>query len=91
MIGSCASAEAAGVTDLFAPAKRAQVHTMEAFCERALQWRGRRFLWPGLRAPGTSLEEMEALCTMARRYGRPAAIDTRMFAMTDLNFAQRGH
>ena len=49
MIGLCALREAAGVTDLFAPAKRAQVHTME------------------------------------RRYGRPAAIDTRMFAMTDLN------
>ena len=55
MIGLCALREAAGVTDLFAPAKRAQVH------------------------------KMEALCTMARRYGRPAAIDTRMFAMTDLN------
>ena len=48
------------------------------------------FLGPGY-APGTSLEEMEALCTMARRYGRPAAIDTRMFAMTDLNSLQRGH
>ena len=37
MIGLCALREAAGVTDLFAPAKRAQVHTMEALCERALQ------------------------------------------------------
>ena len=33
MIGLCALREAAGVTDLFAPAKRAQVHTMEALCE----------------------------------------------------------
>ena len=85
MIGLCALREAAGVTDLFAPAKRAQVHTMEALCERALQSGAAGVsLGPGY-APGTSLEEMEALCTMARRYGRPAAIDTRMFAMTDLN------
>lgn len=85
MIGLCALREAAGATDLFAPAKRAQVHTMEALCERALQSGAAGVsLGPGY-APGTSLEEMEALCTMARRYGRPAAIDTRMFAMTDLN------
>lgn len=31
---------------------------------------------------------MEALCAMARKYGRPAAIDTRMYAMTDLNSLQ---
>ena len=37
MIGLCALREAAGATDLFAPAKRAQVHTMETLCERALQ------------------------------------------------------
>lgn len=85
MIGLCALRDAAGATDLFAPAKRAQVHTMETLCERALQSGAVGVsLGPGY-APGTSLEEMEALCTMARRYGRPAAIDTRMFAMTDLN------
>ena len=80
MIGLCALREAAGVTDLFAPAKRAQVHTMEALCERALQSGAAGVsLGPGY-APGTSLEEMEALCAMARRYGRPAAIDTRIKA-----------
>ena len=80
MIGLCALREAAGATDLFAPAKRAQVHTMEALCERALQSGAAGVsLGPGY-APGTSLEEMEALCTMARRYGRPAAIDTRIKA-----------
>ena len=56
MIGLCALREAAGATDLFAPAKRAQVHTMEALCERALQSGAAGVsLGPGY-APGTSLE-----------------------------------
>lgn len=88
LVGLCALREAAGVTDLFTPAKRAQVHTMETLCERALQGGAAGVsLGPGY-APGTSLEEMEALCAMARKYGRPAAIDTRMYAMTDLNSLQ---
>ena len=88
LVGLCALREAAGVTDLFAPARRAQVHTMETLCERALQGGAAGVsLGPGY-APGSSLEEMEALCAMARKYGRPAAIDTRMYAMTDLNSLQ---
>ena len=88
MIGLCALREAAGATDLFAPARRAQVHTLETLCERALQSGAAGVsLGPGY-APGTSLEEMEALCTMARRYGRPVAIDTRMYSMTDLHSLQ---
>ena len=80
LVGLCALREAAGVTDLFVPARRAQVHTMETLCERALQGGAAGVsLGPGY-APGSSLEEMEALCAMARKYGRPAAIDTRIKA-----------
>lgn len=86
MIGLCALREAAGATDLFAPAKRAQVHTMEALCERALQSGAAGVsLGPGY-AAGHVAGRDGALCTMARLLRQIPPPSTRACSpMTDLN------
>lgn len=85
LVGMCALREAAGVSDPFAPASREQVKTMELLCSRALcEGAAGVSLGPGY-TPGASLEEMEALCRLAKGFGRPVSIDTRMYSMTDLN------
>lgn len=88
LVGHCALREAAGAADPFKPTTREQVRRMEALCERALcEGAAGVSLGPGY-APGSTLEEMEALCRLARRYGRFAAIDTRMYGLTDLHSLQ---
>lgn len=85
LVGMCALREAAGVTDLFAPASKEQVKIMELLCSRALcEGAAGVSLGPGY-TPGASLEEMEALCRLAKGFERPVAIDTRMYSMTDLH------
>ena len=88
LIGHCALRDAAGALDPFKPTTREQVRAMERLCERALQSGAAGVsLGPGY-APGSTLEEMEALCRLARQYGRPVAIDTRMYGLTDLHSLQ---
>ena len=88
LVGLCALREAAGVTNPFEPATRAQAQMMGDLCDKALCGGAAGVsLGPGY-APGTTLEEMETLCFCARAHGRPAAIDTRMYSMTDLHSLQ---
>lgn len=88
LVGLCALREAAGATEPFSPTTDEQVRRMEALCEQALREGAAGVsLGPGY-APGATLEEMEALCRLAHAYGRPVAIDTRMYSMTDLNSLQ---
>lgn len=88
LVGLCALREAAGVTNPFEPATRAQAHVMGDLCDKALCGGAAGVsLGPGY-APGTTLEEMETLCSCARAHGRPVAIDTRMYSMTDLHSLQ---
>lgn len=70
LVGLCALREAAGVTDLFAPARRARCTRWKPSANARRRRQRRRFL--GRLGAGSSLEEMEALCAMARKYGRPA-------------------
>lgn len=85
LVGMCALREAVGVHDLFAAADSAQIEMMELLCSRALcEGAAGVSLGPSY-TPGASMEEMEALCRIARGFGRPVAIDTRMHSMTDLH------
>ena len=85
LVGMCALREAAGVTDLHAAANEEQIRTMELLCARALcEGAAGVSLGPSY-APGASMEEMAALCRMAKSFNRPVAIDTRLFSMTDLH------
>lgn len=88
LVGLCALREAAGVTNPFEPATRAQAYVMGDLCDKALCGGAAGVsLGPGY-APGTTLEEMETLCSCARAHGRPVSIDTRMYSMTDLHSLQ---
>lgn len=88
MVGLCALRNAAGAQDDFLPATAEQIRTMEALCIRALDAGAAGVsLGPGY-TPGASTEEMLALCRLAKAYGKPVSIDTRMNSMTDLNSLQ---
>lgn len=88
MIGLCALRMEAGAADHFLPATAEQVRRMEALCVRALDAGAAGVsLGPGY-TPGASTQEMLALCRIAKAYGRPVSIDTRMNSMTDLNSLQ---
>lgn len=88
MVGLCALRCAAGATCNFVPASAQQIAVMEALCERALAAGAAGVsLGPGY-TPGSSTEEMLALCRLAAKYGRPVSIDTRMNSMTDLDSLQ---
>ena len=85
MVGMCALREAVGVMDPFVAAKSDQIHEMELLCSRALcEGAAGVSLGPSY-TPGASLEEMEALCRLAKSFCRPVSIDTRMYSMTDLH------
>ena len=84
MIGLYALRNAAGAQDEFLPATAEQISLMEALCERALcAGAAGVSLGPGY-APGTSTQEMVALCRLAAKCAKPVSIDTRMNSMTDL-------
>ena len=85
LVGMCALREAACVTDRHAAAGDGQIRMMELLCARALcEGAAGVSLGPSY-TPGASMEEMAALCRIARDFDRPVAIDTRMFSMTDLH------
>ena len=85
LVGMCALREAAGVHELHAAATSEQIRTMELLCARALcEGAAGVSLGPSY-TPGASMEEMAALCRIAKSFERPVAIDTRMFSMTDLH------
>ena len=85
LVGMCALREAAGVTDLHAAANAEQITVMEQLCARALcEGAAGVSLGPSY-TPGASMEEMAALCRIARGFDRPVSIDTRMYSMTDLH------
>ena len=85
LVGMCALREAAGVYDLHAAADEKQIEIMEKLCARALcEGAAGVSLGPSY-APGASMEEMAALCRVAKGFDRPVAIDTRMHSMTDLH------
>lgn len=85
MVGMCALREAAGVLDCFRPASPQEIDMMQLLCSRALcEGAAGVSLGPGY-TPGASMEEMTALCRLAKGFGRPVAIDTRMHSMTDLH------
>ena len=85
LVGMCALREAAGVSELHAAANEEQIRIMELLCSRALcEGAAGVSLGPSY-TPGASMEEMEALCRVAKSFDRPVAIDTRMFSMTDLH------
>jgi len=85
LIGMQTLREAAGAADPFAPAAPEQVRTMERLCRKALVEGAAGVSLGPAYAPGASIEEMEALCRQAQALGRPVAIDTRMYSMTDLH------
>jgi len=88
MVGMCALREAAGVVDPFRAASEEQVDRMVQLCERALlQGACGVSLGPAY-TPGSSILEMQALCAVAKRHGKPVSIDTRMNSMTDLDSLQ---
>jgi len=88
LVGMCALREAAGVTDLHAAANAEQIRMMELLCARALcEGAAGVSLGPSY-TPGASMEEMVALCRLAKSFDRPVSIDTRMFSMTDLHSLQ---
>ena len=88
MIGMCALREAAGVVDPFRAASEEQVDRMAQLCERALLSGACGVSLGPAYTPGSSILEMQTLCAVARRHGKPVSIDTRMNSMTDLNSLQ---
>ena len=85
LVGMCALREAAGVACVHDAANAEQIRMMELLCARALcEGAAGVSLGPSY-APGASMEEMAALCRIAKSFDRPVAIDTRMFSMTDLH------
>ena len=87
-VGLCALREAAGAMDLFAPADARQLEEMTRLCRRALEGGAIGVSLGPSYAPGTSMEEMLALCREAKAHGKPVSIDTRMNSMTDLDSLQ---
>ena len=88
MIGMCALREAAGVVDPFQAASEEQVDRMAQLCEKALQDGACGVSLGPAYTPGSSILEMQTLCAIAKRHGKPVSIDTRMNSMTDLNSLQ---
>ena len=88
MIGMCALRDAAGVCDPFQAASEAQVDRMAALCEKALRQGACGVSLGPAYTPGSSIMEMQALCSVARAHGKPVSIDTRMNSMTDLDSLQ---
>ncbi len=85
LVGMCALREAVGCIGEFEAASAKQAEQMKALALRALaQGAAGVSLGPAY-VPGASIHEMEELCRAAKAYGRPASIDTRMNAMTDLH------
>ena len=88
MIGMCALRMAAGVCDPFQAANEQQIETMTELCRKALEGGACGVSLGPAYTPGSSIMEMQALCTVAKAYHRPVSIDTRMNSMTDLNSLQ---
>lgn len=88
MIGMCALREAVGVSDPFQAASEAQIDRMAQLCESALIDGACGVSLGPAYTPGSSILEMQTLCRIARAYGRPVSIDTRMHSMTDLHSLQ---
>lgn len=88
MIGMCALREAAGVCDPFQAANEEQVDRMAQLCERALECGACGVSLGPAYTPGSSILEMQTLCAVAKRHGKPVSIDTRMNSMTDLDSLQ---
>ncbi len=88
MIGMCALREAAGVCDPFQAANEEQVDRMVQLCERALECGACGVSLGPAYTPGSSILEMQTLCAVAKRHGKPVSIDTRMNSMTDLDSLQ---
>ena len=88
MIGMCALREAAGVKDPFVPANEAQIDRMAQLCEAALKDGAVGVSLGPAYTPGSSILEMQTLCAIAKRHGKPVSIDTRMNSMTDLDSLQ---
>ena len=88
MIGMCALRMAAGVCDPFQAANEQQIETMTELCRKALEGGACGVSLGPAYTPGSSIMEMQALCTVAKAYNRPVSIDTRMNSMTDLNSLQ---
>ncbi|MBP3655920.1 MAG: amidohydrolase family protein [Clostridia bacterium] len=87
-VGLCALREAAGVMDPFVPADEKQLGVMIDLARKALRDGAIGVSLGPAYAPGTSDEEMLALCREAKACGRPVSIDTRMNSMTDLHSLQ---
>ena len=85
MIGMCALREAAGVHDPFQAANEEQVDRMVHLCRRALEDGACGVSLGPAYTPGSSIMEMQELCRVAKRCGKPVSIDTRMNSMTDLH------
>ena len=88
MIGMCALRMAAGVVDPFQAANEEQIEQMVHLCRKALDDGACGVSLGPAYTPGSSIMEMQALCSVAKAYGRPVSIDTRMNSMTDLNSLQ---
>jgi len=88
MIGMCALRMAAGVCDPFQAANEQQIERMTELCRKALEGGACGVSLGPAYTPGSSIMEMQALCAVAKSYGRPVSIDTRMNSMTDLNSLQ---
>ncbi|MBR2943115.1 MAG: amidohydrolase family protein [Clostridia bacterium] len=88
LVGMCALREAAGLYDLHAAANEEQICIMQSLCECALTDGAAGVSLGPSYTPGASMEEMAALCSAAKRFNRPVAIDTRMHSMTDLHSLQ---
>ena len=88
MIGMCALREAAGVVDPFQAASEEQVDRMAQLCEKALLSGACGVSLGPAYTPGSSILEMQTLCSIAKRHGKPVSIDTRMNSMTDLDSLQ---
>ena len=85
LIGMCSLREAVGVHEPFEAANAEQIEEMARLCRRALEGGAVGVSLGPSYTPGASMAEMEALCREAAAMGRPAAIDTRMYSMTDLH------
>jgi len=88
MIGMCALRMAAGVCDPFQAANEQQIERMTHLCRIALESGACGVSLGPAYTPGSSIMEMQALCAVAKAYGKPVSIDTRMNSMTDLNSLQ---
>lgn len=88
LIGMCALRHAAGALDPFQPADAGQIAQMARLCREAMEAGAAGVSLGPAYTPGASIGEMAAMCGIAREYGRPAAIDTRMNSMTDLHSLQ---